>query len=158
MVSMVYMPEARKATVADYRANLIAAAERYLTEYGWRTQVIDNQLMLPFDGDLIGVSIPAGRAGELNHQLAMHRLSYPVVALPTPRHRWVFLASCTAASHYLPTAHFVALLRYQDRIPLPPSQSGSGQLRWVVEPPDHSAAIPEVGPLLKIAHLASAAR
>ncbi|GAA1027345.1 MULTISPECIES: hypothetical protein [Amycolatopsis] len=155
---MVYIPEARKATVVDYRKNLIAAAERYLAEYGWRTQIIDNQLMLPLNEELIGVSIPIGRAGEFNHHLAVHGLSYPIVALPTPRERWVFLASCAPSSHHLPTAHFVALLHRQHRIPLPPSQSANGQLRWIAEPHSRPASIPDVGPLLKIARLASVAR
>ncbi|KAA2254438.1 hypothetical protein F0L68_30095 [Solihabitans fulvus] len=135
----------------DSLADLLRqAAWRYRADHDWHTEIIGNQLMLSLGRDLLGVCMSAGRAGEINHQLRLYRLTYPVLPLPGPRPRWVFLASDSGRAHRTGTPYFVALLDLNQRIPLPPSGTSSGPLRWIVPPERCADGIPGLDPILAV--------
>jgi hypothetical protein len=139
-----------RTTDVPHAAVLAEAAQEYLDNYGWRTDIVGNQLMLPLGWGTVGIAIAAGRAGELNHRLAVHGLTYPVVNLHGPRHRWVFLATREVLANHPPTAHFVSVLDSQHRIPLPPSHGIDGPVGWIVPPSRCSGGIPSSDPLLAV--------
>lgn len=125
-------------------------ALRYQTDLGWVTTIVGSQLFLKLGKGLVGASMASGVGAEVNHQLTLRGLGYPVLHLPGPRDKWVFLA-CHDIGSPLPSApHFITVLRAGDRVPLPPSAHLYGKVNWVVQPEDSGIASALLAPLLAL--------
>jgi hypothetical protein len=138
------------ATTDDLNPRLRETALRYQADLGWDTDIIGNQLFLTLGKGLVGASMAREVAGEVNHQLKLHGLGCPVLHLPGPRDKWVFLA-CYDIGSPLPSApYFITVLRAGERIPLPPSSHHRSNANWVVPPDRSGMGSAQLAPLLAL--------
>lgn len=118
------------------------AAHQYRLELGWTTTVDGSQLAVELDDDIWGLQMPTGLAVELVSELRAMHLSCPVVDLPD--RSVVLLEPTEVAEPAPPLPSFVGRLPSGCRIPLPPSMTARGPVRWLTHEPD-GARRPPVG-------------
>jgi hypothetical protein len=122
---------------ADAGDQLRHAAHQYWLELGWTTSVAGSQLALELDEDIWGLQMPTGLAADLVAELHAMRLSCPVVDLPgqpTPR-SVVLLEPAEVAQSAPPFPTPVGKLPAGHRVPLPPSMTARGPVRWLTHEP-----------------------
>lgn len=106
-------------------------AHRYRLELGWATTVHGSQLVLELDDDIQGLQLPTALAAELVTALRAVGLSCPVVDLPG-QHVSRSVALLEPAGPSLPAfPTSVGTLPPGHRIPLPPSMTAHGPVRWL---------------------------
>jgi hypothetical protein len=106
------------------------AAHQYWLELGWTTTVDGDQLALELDDDIWGLRMPAGLAAELVATLRRMDLSCPVVELPGQQ-GVVLLEPTEEADPVPPLPTPVGKLPSGCRVPLPPSMTVRGPVRWL---------------------------
>jgi len=109
------------------------AAHQYWLELGWTTSVDGSQLALELDEDIWGLQMPTGLAAELASELRAMKLSCPVVDLPD---RSVVLLEPAEVADALAFPPGVGKLPAGCRVPLPPSVTARGPVRWLTHEPD----------------------
>lgn len=112
------------------------AAHEYRLELGWTTTVDGNQLTLELDDYTWGLQLPTGLAEDLVTALHAMHLSCPVIALPDrqdPR-SVVLLEPDVRPEAVPPFPAPVDRLPTGYRVPLPPSITARGPVRWLREP------------------------
>ncbi|WP_133907388.1 hypothetical protein [Actinophytocola oryzae] len=110
------------------------AAHTYHLELGWTTTVDGNQLALELDDDLWGLRMPTALAVELVAALRAMDFSCPVVDLAEPSVVLLEPVEVPVSTPRLPAA--VGRLPSGCRVPLPPSVTGRGPVRWLTHEPD----------------------
>jgi hypothetical protein len=110
------------------------AAHQYRLELGWATTVHGDQLALELDDDIWGLQMPTALAAELLVALRAIHLSCPVIDLPEPRSVVLLEPERPDATPALPPP--VGKLPSGCRVPLPPSRTAGGPVRWLTHEPD----------------------
>ena len=106
------------------------AAHQYWLELGWPTSVDGDQLVVELDDDIWGLRMPTTLAEELVALLRRMDLSCPVIELPGQQGVIVLLEP-TEVESALPFPTQVGKLPSGCRVPLPPSMTASGPVRWL---------------------------
>lgn len=112
------------------------AAHEYRLELGWTTTVDGNQLTLELDDYTWGIQLPTSLAEDLVTALHAMHLSCPVIALPdrqNPR-SVVLLEPDERPESVPPFPTLASMLPAGHRVPLPPSITARGPVRWLHEP------------------------
>jgi hypothetical protein len=116
----------------DTDGQLRHAAHQYQLELGWTTSVHDNVIQLHLDDDIWGLRVAPDVAVDVVAALERMRLCCPVVDLPGPARQCVMLLEpvgrTAAAPPFLPS---VRRLPSGHRVPLPPSVTADGPVRWL---------------------------
>jgi hypothetical protein len=89
-------------------------------------------VFLPVSHDIIGLTVPAGLAGEANTEIIRREIRVPIIAAPGAPGRWVFLVEPPPSLPGLPVG--VGLVSGTARIPLPPTKVGNEPARWISAP------------------------
>jgi len=110
------------------------AAHHYRLELGWTTTMDGNQLVVELNDDIWGLQMPTGLAVELVSELRAMRLSCPVVDLPDLS--VVLLEPTEVIESATPLPSFVGRLPSGHHVPLPPSMTRRGPVRWLTHEPD----------------------
>jgi hypothetical protein len=106
------------------------AANQYWLELGWPTTVDGYQLAVELDDDIWGLRMPTALAVELVALLGRLDLSCPVIDLPGQQ-GVVMLLEPTEVESALPFPTQVGKLPSGHRVPLPPSMTAAGPVRWL---------------------------
>jgi hypothetical protein len=117
----------------DTGEQLRHAAHQYWLELGWTTTVDGDQLAVELDDDIWGLRMPAALAAELVAALRRMDLFCPVLDLPDQR-GVVVLLEPTEVESALPFPTQVGKLPAGCRVPLPPSMTARGPVRWLTTP------------------------
>ncbi|MFL6122906.1 hypothetical protein [Actinophytocola sp.] len=113
----------------DYQ--LRHAAHQYRLELGWTTTVDGSQLAVELDDDIWGLRMPTGLAAELVAALDRMDLSCPVIDLCDQQGVVLLLEPTGAAESVPPLPAQVGKLPAGRRVPLPPSMTARGPVRWL---------------------------
>jgi hypothetical protein len=116
------------------------AAHQYRLELGWATTVRGDQLALELDDDIWGLQMPTDLAASLLTALRAMHLSCPVIDLPEPRSVVLIEPGRVDAAPALPRP--VGKLPAGCRVPLPPSRTDRGPVRWLTCEPDGTRRAP----------------
>jgi hypothetical protein len=106
------------------------AAHQYWLELGWTTTVDGDQLAVELDDDIWGLRMPAALAADLVAALGRMDLTCPVLDLPDQQ-GVVVLLEPTEVESALPFPTQVGKLPSGCRVPLPPSMTARGPVRWL---------------------------
>jgi hypothetical protein len=127
----------------DTDEELRHAAHHYRLERGWTTSVHGSQLALELDDDILGLQMPSRLAEDLVAALHSMRLSCPVIDLPGNRVSVVLLEPTERQqSPAFPAC--VGALPHGHRVPLPPSTTAQGPVRWLARCEPDTANRPSV--------------
>ncbi|HEU0090163.1 MAG TPA: hypothetical protein VFQ77_21330 [Pseudonocardiaceae bacterium] len=113
-----------------------AMIERYRDLLGWPI-TIDADLVTLLAGDVVcSADLPIGLACEVQATLQLRMLDGPVILVPGRQHRWMLLAKpsedARVPSRPVPGVDLRVIT--EGAIPLPPSSTPHGPLRWVIPP------------------------
>jgi hypothetical protein len=111
------------------------------------TEVCYGGVFLPGHLGIVGLSLPAGLAGEVNTEIRRRELAVPIIAVSGDRTRWVFLVE-TPEGRFPALPVGVGVMGGATRIPLPPTVIGGELVRWVVEPGAGFVGVPRLAPIL----------
>jgi hypothetical protein len=106
------------------------ASHQYWLELGWPTTVDGDQLAVELDDDIWGLRMPTTLAVELVALLRRGDLSCPVIDLPGQQ-GVVMLLEPTEVESALPFPTQVGKMPSGCRVPLPPSMTARGPVRWL---------------------------
>lgn len=84
---------------------------------GWRIAIDAEGVFLPTGHDIVGLTVPAGLAGEVNTEIIRREISVAIIAVPGAPCRWVLLVQPPTSLPGLPVN--VGLVSGTARIPLP---------------------------------------
>lgn len=109
---------------------------RYRVLLGWSITVGPDELALSGGSTVCSADLPIGLACEVQAALTRQMLDGPVVLVPGRQHRWLLLASPPdeepVPARPLPGVDLRVVC--DEPIPLPPSMTRHGPMRWVVPP------------------------
>lgn len=110
-------------------------AEAYATLLGWPVRAEGQAVLLAMTCGLTALAIPRASAAEVTPLLKLRDSAGPVLALPLDTVQWVFLAE---GNGLVPAQEHAPLggryLRPPTQIPLPPSVTPHGPVKWVIAP------------------------
>jgi len=127
-----------------------SAAADYRDRFGWSCGALDTEVWIRLAYGAGAVAVDQPLAGRLRAALRAEGIGGPVIDCPGRPGYWVFLVS---GPEVLEQATRTALTGCSYRggrrlIDLPPTQSGSGPLRWI-DPPDPAEPFPPLDALLR---------
>ncbi|SHE98778.1 hypothetical protein [Streptoalloteichus hindustanus] len=110
-------------------------AASYARLMGWPVVVTDNGILLPLSSAHTALTMPEHRGVDVLAGLRARMLAGPVLAVPGPQPRWVFLAELVALlPTQLTTPAEVRFVRAPHQVPLPPSPTPHGPVTWANPP------------------------
>jgi hypothetical protein len=125
-------------------AELAHAARDYLFNYGWSTARGPQSLRLVLDDELVALLVPASAAPQLDALLLAADIASPVIDIPGTG--WAFLSGHNHAT--APTVPAGTTLLTGADVPLPPTRTAAGQVRWARHPDD--ATIEPIADILRV--------
>lgn len=124
-----------------------AQIAHYIKVLGWPLVVSGDGMFLPAHLGIVGLTLPAGLAGEVNTEIKRREIGIPIIAIPGTPSRWVFLVEPPVGPVPTLPVH-VGLMIGPARIPLPPSVVDGEPVRWICEPGAGFVHVPEFRPVL----------
>ncbi len=123
----------------QYSEELHATVERLAIGLGWPLVLADGNVYVPTSRGIVGMVVPARFGGWVDAEFRRRGIVSATVALPDGT--WAFLVEDPGARipALPPDVLVVSGPRY---LPVPPSVTGDGPVRWVREPRTDVRAIP----------------
>lgn len=129
-------------------------ADEYQDRWGWRTAAgPGGGLDLVLAGGLVAVLVTEQVARSALDLLARRNLDGPVLALPGHPVRWAFLADLAGTPAGTAATPAGVVVR-TDRVPLPPTATRFGPVRWIRPPVPHRR-LPDLLVVLAAARLSA---
>jgi hypothetical protein len=115
---------------------------------GWSIAISGDGVFLPVSQDIVGLTVPAGLAGELNTEIIRREIRVPIIAASGMPARWIFLVPPSTSLPGLPVG--IGLVSGTARIPLPPTKVGDEPTRWISPPSEvYRVVVPPLGQVLQ---------
>lgn len=130
--------------VSQESAALGAAHGEYRDTLGWSTMLRPCSVELALDGSIGAVAMRAGIGGQVASILCTSETCGPVIAVPGAPPSWVFLVVVEPGERDAPVPAYTRLLAQDQSLPLPPSWTPGGQIRWVIRPKLVSGRLPSL--------------
>ncbi|WP_229686653.1 hypothetical protein [Longimycelium tulufanense] len=138
---------------------LADVAASYARLMGWPVVVSDNGILLPLSPASTALTMPEHLGQGVLAGLKARMLAGPVLALPGPQPRWVFLAELVALLPTQLTSPFeVQFVRAPHQVLLPPTQTTHGPVRWANPPTPSRRWFPPFTAVLAIARMVATER
>jgi hypothetical protein len=125
------------------------AAATYRRSLAWHILVTPNAVMLSLTGGLVAIAMPLPMAERTHARLLESGLSGPLCQMPGETDRAVFLADgndLVVAQQDLPRV--VSFLSAPTLVPLPPTVTKFGPVRWRIAPSKTSRWLPSASAIL----------
>ncbi|NUT96438.1 MAG: hypothetical protein HOY78_30860 [Saccharothrix sp.] len=143
--SQALHPETDADAASVDEATLQAARRAYATQFAWHVVVDGGSVGLCLDGPVRGVAMRAGFGCEVAGLLWSSEPLGPVLAVPgSAMLLWVFLVAPEEGGGCPAVPPGSQLLSTGQTVPLPPSRSRWGEVRWVKRPDPAARHLPGV--------------
>jgi hypothetical protein len=127
------------------------AAERYHDEFGWACGALDGEVWIRLATGTGAAAVDQPLAGRLRDALHSAEVHSPIVECPGRPGYWIFLVAgprtLEPPTRVACSAHGMTYRGASRLIDLPPTQSPSGELRWI-DPPTPGVIFPDLDALL----------